>query len=189
MPRPVVGVLLAAGAGTRFGGDKLMQALPDGRAIAVAAAEALVQALPVALAVVRPGDAALERALAACGLEVTVCATAGEGMGASLAHAIRATGDVAGWVVALADMPFVKAATIAAVAARIAGGAPLCAPSVAGVRGHPVGLSAGYRAELEALRGDAGARDVLRRDAGRLVTIVVDDPGALRDVDTRDDLR
>jgi molybdenum cofactor cytidylyltransferase len=186
---PIVGILLAAGAGTRFGGDKLMHPLPDGRPIAVAAASALVQALPQSVAVVRPGNDALERALAAAGLAVTVCADAAEGMGASLAHGIRTSDDAAGWVIALADMPFVKPATIAAVAQKLAAGATLCAPSVAGLRGHPVGLSAAYRSELEALHGDAGARDILRRDAARLELIAVDDPGALRDIDTRADLR
>jgi molybdenum cofactor cytidylyltransferase len=185
---PIVGILLAAGAGTRFGGDKLMHPLPDGRPMAVAAASALVRALPESVAVVRPGNDALERALAAAGLTVTVCADAAEGMGASLAHGIRSTDDAAGWVIALADMPFVKPATIAAVAQKIAAGATLCAPSVGGLRGHPVGLSAAYRSELEALHGDAGARDILRRDAARLELVAVDDSGVLRDIDARADL-
>jgi molybdenum cofactor cytidylyltransferase len=184
----IVGILLAAGAGARFGGDKLMHPLADGCPIAVASGRALVRALPASIAVVRPGNEALRAALADVGLRVTVCAEAGEGMGASLAHAVRASGDAAGWVVALADMPFLQPETIAAVARRLAAGAALCAPGVHGARGHPVGLAGAYRSELEALRGDAGARDILRRDSDRLELVPVDDPGALRDIDTPADL-
>jgi molybdenum cofactor cytidylyltransferase len=188
-PDRIIGILLAAGAGRRFGGDKLMHRLPDGSPVAVAAGRALIRALPGSLAVVRPGNIALERALAEIGLAVTVCAQADEGMGASLAHAVRASRHADGWVVALADMPFVQPETVAAVAERLAAGAALCAPSVAGVRGHPVGLSSRYRDALEALHGDVGAREVLRSRADRLELVPVDDPGAVRDIDTREDLR
>ncbi|MCL4799694.1 MAG: nucleotidyltransferase family protein, partial [Burkholderiales bacterium] len=57
-----------------------------------------------------------------------------------------------------------------------------------GERGHPVGFAARYGAELAALAGDAGAREILRRDRGLVELIEVDDPGVLRDVDTRADL-
>lgn len=186
--RDIAGVLLAAGVGTRFGGDKLMHLLPDGRPMAVAAAQSLVQAVPRAIAVVRPCNDALAAALVHAGLEVTICPDAYEGMGVSLAHAVRATADAAGWVIALADMPFVHPDTIRAVAARLAAGAALSAPSVSGTRGHPVGISARYREELAALRGDTGARAILERDAAQVVLVPVDDPGALRDIDTPADL-
>ncbi len=55
--------------------------------------------------------------------------------------------------------------------------------------GHPVGLSARFRGQLEALRGDEGARSVLDQNAGLVTLIEVDDPGVCRDIDTPDDLR
>ncbi len=55
--------------------------------------------------------------------------------------------------------------------------------------GHLVGLSARFRAQLEALRGDEGARSVLDQNAGLVTLIEVDDPGVCRDIDTPDDLR
>jgi molybdenum cofactor cytidylyltransferase len=156
--------------------------------LAVASAQALVAALPGAIAVVRPGHPALASALEGVGLRVVVCGDAVEGMGASLACAVRAEADADGWVVALADMPFVRPATIAAVVARLRAGAALCAPTWDGARGHPVGIAARYAPELAALRGDAGARDLLRREADRLDLLPTDDPGVLQDVDTRADL-
>jgi molybdenum cofactor cytidylyltransferase len=184
----VVGILLAAGSASRFGSDKLLHPLADGTPIAAAAARNLRAAIDPAVAVVRPGSPALERVLADAGLEVTICADASSGMGHSLAHAVRATADAAGWVVALADMPFVAPETIRRVAAALAGGTPIVAPCYRGERGHPVGFAAGYRAELTALAGDAGAREILRRDRARVCLLDVDDPGVLRDVDTRADL-
>ena len=52
----ITGVLLAAGAGRRFGGPKLLQRLDDGRPMAVAAAHNLLTGVGRALAVVRPED-------------------------------------------------------------------------------------------------------------------------------------
>ena len=58
-----VGILLAAGFSRRFGAeDKLMQLLPDGRPLALAAAQNLLVALPRTIAVVRP-EAMLDGAL------------------------------------------------------------------------------------------------------------------------------
>ncbi|HEY7944089.1 MAG TPA: NTP transferase domain-containing protein, partial [Casimicrobiaceae bacterium] len=57
--RPIVGVLLAAGSGSRFGGDKLLAKLADGTPLALAALSTLAAAVDVVVAVVRPADAAL----------------------------------------------------------------------------------------------------------------------------------
>ncbi len=109
-------------------------------------------------------------------------------MGASLACGIRATSDAAGWVVALADMPWIRPETIVEVAAAIARGAVVAAPFYRGERGHPVGFGKACGPTLSALRGDAGARSVLAERAGAMVRIDVDDPGIARDIDTPSDL-
>jgi molybdenum cofactor cytidylyltransferase len=54
-------------------------------------------------------------------------------MAASLVHAVRhARCRRPGWLVALGDMPHVQPATIAALAAALAGGAGIAAPCAAG---------------------------------------------------------
>jgi molybdenum cofactor cytidylyltransferase len=183
-----VGLLLAAGSATRFGSDKLQHALPHGVAIAVQAARHLRVALPRVIAVVRPGAQATASALAAEGCEVAVCGQAAEGMGASLACAVRAAGAADGYLVALADMPFVRPSTIAAVRDALAQGALLAAPYWRARRGHPVGFAGSLRAELAALAGDEGAKRVLAAHASQLVKVPVGDPGALRDIDEPGDL-
>jgi molybdenum cofactor cytidylyltransferase len=183
-----VGLLLAAGSASRFGSDKLQHPLPHGVAIAVQAARHLKSAVPRVVAVVRPGSEPTARALAAEGCEVVVCDKAVEGMGASLACAARAAGAADGYLVALADMPFVRPSTIAAVRDALAGGALLAAPYWRARRGHPVGFTGSFRAELEALSGDEGAKRLLDGHAARLVKVPVGDPGAIRDIDKPSDL-
>jgi molybdenum cofactor cytidylyltransferase len=183
---PVVGILLAAGSATRFGGEKLLASLPDGRPVGLAALQNLAAAVDAVVAVVRPQDAVLAAALAARGARVSACPRAAEGMGVSLAWGIRAAPVAAGWVIALADMPWVQAASIAGVVAALRHGATIAAPCRQGERGHPVGFAADCYAELIALSGDEGARPVLARH--RVTLIETDDAGVLRDVDTRQDL-
>jgi molybdenum cofactor cytidylyltransferase len=184
----IVGLLLAAGAATRFGSDKLRHRLPHGVAISVQAARHLHAEVPRVVAVVRSGADDTARALAREGCEVTVCANAEEGMGASLACAARAAGPAEGYLVCLADMPFVRPSSIAAVRDALAGGAALAAPYFRTRRGHPVGISGRFYEALLALGGDEGAKSLLADHAVALVKVPVGDPGVVRDIDTPEDL-
>lgn len=185
-----VGILLAAGRGSRFdpagSADKLLARLPDGEAVVAASARHLLAVLPRVVAVCsREGEvAALLRSL---GCEVSICADAREGMGVSLAHAVRASLPAFSWLVALGDMPFIQPSTIRALNDALVAGAPLAAPLMQGRRGNPVGFGETHLAALLALQGDEGARRIV---AANPVTMVeVDDPGIFADVDRPDDLR
>lgn len=184
--RDIVGILLAAGFSRRYGANKLVQRLPDGTFVAVAAARNLLAALPGAIAVVRPGVPELEQALSAAGLRVTVCANAALGMGTSLAHAVRHVGPATGYIVALADMPFIRPDSITAVADALRAGAAVAAPRYAGERGHPVGLAGKHYAELVTISGDEGAKNIVKRE--QTVLVNCPDPGVIRDIDTPSDL-
>ena len=184
-------ILLAAGSGSRFDPsgehNKLLQPLADGCGVAVASAASLLAVLPRVLAVVRPDADQLSAELRAIGCDVTTCAHASEGMGASLAHAVAHTGEAAGWIVALADMPYIKPATIKALLDALRDGADIAAPVFNGQRGNPVAFSKVHGAHLKALSGDAGARRLLHDYPVRLVE--VDDPGVQLDIDLPEDLR
>lgn len=186
--RPTTGILLAAGAGRRFGAHKLLQPLPGGEPVAVAAGRNLVAALPGSVAVVRAGDLALAEALAAIGLRIHEHPGADAGMGTSLAAGVAATADAAGWIIALGDMPWIRPETIRALAEALRAGADLVAPFNAGRRGNPVGFAAGWGERLRALTGDRGARDLIAAQRGRLVLLPTPDPGVLLDVDGPADL-
>lgn len=183
-----VGILLAAGRARRYGADKLLLPLADGTPVAVASARALLEGCGRAVAVLRPAQQELARLLRAEGLEVLERAEAERGMGASLACGVAGSAGADGWIVALADMPWLRPATVAAVAEALTGGASLCAPGFEGRRGHPVGFSARWRDDLVALDGDRGARDLLDARRAQLHLIACDDPGCLCDIDTPADL-
>jgi molybdenum cofactor cytidylyltransferase len=185
---PVVGILLAAGSASRFGADKLAATLPDGTPVGVAALRNLATAVDSVIAVVRAGDNSTAKALAANGARVSVCPGASDGMGASLAWGVRGAAVARGWIVALADMPWIAPATIAQIATTIRDGALLAAPRYEGSRGHPVGVSQRYFGELAALSGDEGARRLLVAHAGSIRWVDVNDAGVLRDIDTPADL-
>jgi molybdenum cofactor cytidylyltransferase len=185
----VVAILLAAGSATRFGSDKLLHSLPHEVPIAIQAARHLKAVFSErVLAVVRPESVQLKEFLEKENCQVVVCENAAEGMGASLACAVRAAHDAEGFLVALADMPFIRSSTIAAVRDALVAGAPLAAPYFRARRGHPVGIAAKFRRELEALEGDEGARKVVAANEKSLLKIPVGDPGVLRDIDTPGDL-
>ncbi|SCZ53044.1 nucleotidyltransferase family protein [Thiohalomonas denitrificans] len=183
-----IGLLLAAGAGTRFGGRKLLAPLSDGTPLGIAAARHLRAAVADCIVVVGPAERTLTPLFRAEGLRVVECPDAAQGMGHSLACGVAASRFASGWIVALADMPWIAPDTIRTVAATLSAGAPLAAPIHHGRRGHPVGIAAEFRQELQQMSGDAGARHLLRRESARLVTIPCDDPGVLRDVDSPADL-
>ena len=186
--RHIAGVLLAAGRGRRFGGQKLLAPLADGVPLGVAAATSLHAAVTDVVAVVHPADLELVQRLAATGVRIVECPQAEAGMGVSLAAGVAATADAGGWLIALADMPYIRPDTIRQLAAVLADGAALVAPCYRGERGHPVGFGAEFGPALRALQGDRGARDLLARHADRLQCLEVDDPGVLRDVDSAADL-
>ncbi len=186
----MMGILLAAGRGSRFDPtgtqNKLLQQLPDGLCVAACAAKNLLAALPTVLAVVRPGQQDLASQLRAVGCEVTVCSNADDGMAASLVHALSHAAGAQGWVIGLADMPYVQAKTIAALAAAIQSGADIAVPTYHGQRGNPVAFSRTHLSELLALRGDQGARQLLKTRP--LIEVATDDPGITQDIDTITDL-
>ncbi|HEY8026626.1 MAG TPA: nucleotidyltransferase family protein [Burkholderiaceae bacterium] len=186
----IVGILLAAGRGMRFdasgANDKLMQALPDGERVALASARHLLSVLPNVVAVVRTGAAELATQLRALGCHVEVCATADQGMGASLVCAISQALEADGWIIGLADMPHVQEATVRTLLAALQGGADIVQPTYHGTPGNPVGFSRLHIAQLLQMGGDQGARALLK--AHHVTKVAVEDHGILQDIDTPADL-
>jgi len=184
-------LVLAAGAGSRFGGRKLL-ADYGGRPLlhgALAAAEA---ATPGHVTVVTGADA---EDVAACArtfdpqVRIVHAPDHAEGMAASLRTGIAALpAETAAAFVFLGDMPRVPHAILPALAQAVADGAAAAAPVIAGRRGNPVVLGRSLFDEAKALRGDIGARPILQALGARLALVETDDDGVLFDVDEPGDL-
>ena len=167
----MIGILLAAGFSRRFGtSNKLLQPMADGRPIALVAAESLIQALPISIAVVRPENKQLTALLQLAGLKVLACEESEQEMADSLSAAIRFSSNFEaasdGFVIALADMPYIQPATICSIVeSQMGNRASITVPTYHGQRGHPVSFAAKYRSELERLQGDEGARAIIKKYA------------------------
>ncbi|WP_210650139.1 NTP transferase domain-containing protein [Nocardioides sp. SYSU D00065] len=180
----VVGLLLAAGAGRRFGGPKALARDDDGTSWLLRAVQAL---RPCAEIVVVVGA---EAELAAALLPMSVARVRAEdwseGMGASLRAGLRALAptdhDVA--LVSLVDLPDVDAGVVARLCASARGPDDLARAAYGGVPGHPVLLGRRHWAGVaDTATGDRGARDYL---AAREVALVeCGDLATGRDVDSR----
>lgn len=197
----VVGILLAAGFSRRFGEqDKLMHLLTNqanpgqinsGLTVAETSAQTLIEALPQSVAVVRQENQALQAMLAARGLHVVLSTTDDAVMADSLKQGILAANAVfphaTGFIIALADMPFIQPQTIKQIAEHLVSAA-IVQPAFNGQPGNPVGFSQKFAEELLAIEGDQGARGILRAHQDEILRIPCDDEGILRDIDTMADL-
>jgi CTP:molybdopterin cytidylyltransferase MocA len=184
----VVGVLLAAGAGSRFALEGPPKVLHPFRGQPL---------LTWPLAALRDGG--VERVVVVLGArvdEVAVGAPFGdaevvrcddwvEGLSASLRAGVRAAGGADAVVVALADQPLLDARAVARlIAARAPSHLDALRATYAGVAGHPTLLESSTFEAIERLRGDAGARALLDDPAMRVALIACDGLGRPDDVDT-----
>lgn len=190
----MIGILLAAGHSRRFGvANKLLHPLPDGNPIALAAAKHLIKAIPLTIAVIRPENKTLATLLQGAGLKVFFCSDQDQEMADSLSAAVRFSANFResseGFIIALADMPYIHPQTITGVATKLNTGASIVVPTYLGQRGHPVGFSAKYRHELENLHGDEGARSIIKRYPNEIHMLEFDDAGIVADIDSPTDLK
>jgi len=188
-------IVLAAGAGARFGGAKLLAPLNGAPLIAGALLTAFlapVRRVFVAVgsdAVRKTVKATAERLVAADRLVLVSVENPQEGMGASLRAAAQAVpDDSAGVFVLLGDMPAIDPATPRRLAQAFRGPHDIIAPTLLGRRGHPVLFGATWLPALRALSGDEGARALLESAGAQLTRIPVEDPGIHLDVDRPEDL-
>jgi len=180
-------VITAAGRGERFiqaggQGNKLNAGFADAAGERRSLFEhtlrqALASGLPVQV-VARPDNLPVLAACAANQVPVTLLASAG--LGDSIAAGVAATPHWQGWLIHLADMPFVNAEVFRLVADALRQH-PIVRPSYAQQPGHPVGFCALLRKPLCQLRGDNGARELLQGAAVHLLPL--EHPGVVRDID------
>ena len=202
---PIGVILLAAGKSERFGGDKRLAsiALPESAEpqpmLFVTLQQICASGLPV-FVVLRPGDQQWGDALDKLSIDWGICPEAAQGMGHSLAFGVHATQHWNGWLIALADMPFIQPATYQRVAAalhqhkivrpvlqRAAPGTGTDTDSGKTLNGHPVGFSRNYACALIQCQGDEGARRLLADNPQDIYLLPLEDEGIVQDIDRPQD--
>ena len=184
----VVGIVLAAGRGSRFAdadptAPPKMLAPVDGAPMVRRTVESLMNGGVAHCVVVvsSDGSAAIEQALQGLPVTLVVNPDPSRGMFSSVQCGVMATTPSDVCVLLPGDMPFVQPSSIAAVIAAAHGGTHTVTPSLDGHRGHPVVCATALRDHI--LAAPAGTRLDHLMEQAPVLSVEVLDVGVRRDVD------
>ncbi|MHB8692842.1 MAG: nucleotidyltransferase family protein [Solirubrobacteraceae bacterium] len=179
----IAGLVLAAGAGTRFGPEPKLLAELDGRPLIehAIAAQCAVDALERVIVVLGSRAEEIRGAVRFGRAETVLCEEWAQGQSASLRCGAEALRDASKVIVTLGDTPRI----VPAVIARFVAAPPRARATYHGKPGHPVVLGPDELRALDGLRGDAGARELLA--GGELIEC--SDLASGVDIDTPEDLQ
>lgn len=183
-------VTLAAGRGSRFGGNKL-EAAAEGIPIYIRALERMQAFAGIPSYMVTGSDEMAKRAFE-YGITPVENLEPEKGISYSLRlglhKALEHNPDLQGVLFSVCDQPWLNAATVQEIfnTAALHPGSIVCA-GCGEKRGNPVLWDRRYFPELFLLAGDTGGRQILERHADR-VRIVQAGKEELKDIDVREDL-
>ena len=196
--KTIIGILLAAGLSTRFGiSNKCLYPLLNGIPIGVQSARNLAKVVANIICIVPENSPELNQVFIENGFNTLVNSSPHKGLSESIRLGIqyaqqnRAGGTkqiYEGCLIALADMPWINPKTMTTITNELVIKGGIVAPVNKGQRGHPVGFSKNHFPQLEELKGDQGARSIIKSAGETLHLIEVDDSGVLQDIDTTEDL-
>lgn len=180
-------LIMAAGRSRRFGSDKRLARLGDGRTLLATTLAAARSAFAEVRVVVNAWEDP-ELLGIPVRMALAIHPTARVGLGGSIALAFQALGEeppkdgIASAVIWLGDMPWVRPETCQRLARR-ADADTIVRPVYRGMPGHPVYFGRDFWSDLASNREDQGARSLLVRYADRVIAVSVEDPGVVRDID------
>ncbi len=184
----VAGVLLAAGASTRMGSNKLFLELDGESLLRRATKRAVAAGLEPVIVVLGHEAERARQELSGLPVRTTLNPDYARGINTSLKAGVVALPEAArAAVVLLADMPFVTDRMIAALVERYReSSAPLVVSDYAGVHAPPMLYHRSLFAELEAMEGEGCGKQVVRRHRSEAVAVSWP-ASALTDVDRPED--
>ena len=184
-------VLLAAGAGKRFGGGKLLYAI-DGEPM-IARALRLFSDLPFAarVCVTRAEETEIQRLAHERGVPVAINPDPERGVGTSVAIATEAIlakeSALDGILFAVADQPFLTRESVTKLIETFKEHPDdIVSLSFEKRRGNPAIFPAEFYPELCALKEDTGGTAVMKRHPERLRLVEAASAEELRDIDTKE---
>lgn len=179
----IIGILIAAaGKSQRFQsagghGNKLNSLLGERTVFEQTLVNSIKSNLPVHV-ITRPDN--LEVINNCLHFNVPYSLLDSHGLGDSIALGVKNTPDWDGWLIHLADMPYISCDLFNQVAQEL-NKWPLVRTIYDGLPGHPVGISALYREQLINLSGDEGAKSILQHHYTHQLNI--SDKSVIEDID------
>jgi CTP:molybdopterin cytidylyltransferase MocA len=187
----VSAIVLAAGAGSRFGGGKLMA--PFGGRTLIEATLSGLRGAPVDEIIVVVGAEGERLRSLSTAYETRIVENPCwiEGMSTSVRAGLQAcASDVRAAVICLADQPLVGAEAVERLVEAFKQGARVAVATYGGEMRNPVLFARGvWPLLLREMSGDRGARVFLKHHQGMVTEVACDDVADPADVDTVEDLR
>jgi len=193
--KPTAGIILAAGAATRFGQPKQLLRLKEKYLIERVLDAALNSRLSRVVLVLGYAHQKILQALAEktqhSKLHIEVNPHYKKGQSHSLRVGLAAVkNDFPAVTFLLGDQPMLNSATINTLLERFwSGDKDICVPTYRGRRKNPVIFSRRLYNHLMDIKGDTGARQLIDDNPDQVLTIEIDDPLCFFDVDTPQDFK
>ncbi len=183
----IAAVVLAAGLARRMGRQKLLLQL-QGKPVVRWSVEHVLGHVEDVVVVTGPDDSAIREALGDLAVRFAVNPRPQDGQGTSIAAGVAA---LQPWttavLIALGDQPRMPKIVIPTLLETLRRSRKaIVAPVYQGVQGTPVVFSSDVFGELRVLKGDAGARAVVKENPERVATVAFD-LAMPPDVDTPED--
>ena len=190
MPEPglsVKGIILAAGEGSRFGGSKLSESLGSGSVVGstIRSLSSFCESITVVTGCHREAVAAAVSSFE--DIDLVHNAEYKSGMFSSVLAGVHAQPAGSALLLIPGDIPLVRESACRAILEHAAVSNRICIPVYKGKKGHPVFIPAAVVDRLRVADPAGNLRDFL--EAEGFDRVAVNDPGVLRDIDTREDLR
>ncbi len=187
--RVVRAVVPAAGLSSRFSGSNKLLFEWLGKSIVRRVVETLNECnMPVTVVTGRDSELVQREAN---GAKMVFNPDFETGLGSSIAIGVKSLDRCDGILIALGDMPGIRPDVIQLLTGQFQ--AALEDAIIAPVYdaeperlGHPILFSSSYRADLESLTGDEGARSIIHSNSAKVVRVLT--PGRLDDIDTNESI-
>ena len=186
-PTSVACVILAAGAGTRFGGAKMLYELDEGMSILAKTIGIYAPVFDQVHVVVRHDETLLIEVVEREGASCIKNSNAEQGLSQSIVAGVGALASSTSWLFALGDMPYISSATIRALLQR-ASATSIVVPRSRRGNGNPIIFGADFKHQLLALTGDVGGKALLKSHAKQVQFYACDDHGIHHDIDRVSDI-
>jgi molybdenum cofactor cytidylyltransferase len=186
---PSLAIVPAAGRAERFGRQKLLEDL-GGEPLLNRTVRCLLDGGVDRVIVVVPPQGGLEAVplLADPRVRVAINPDPSRGMFSSIQVGVAAAADEDPMLILPGDMPFVSAATVAAILAAPPDDSRVLVPRFNDHRGHPLALPRSLGSEILMANARSNLSGLLTSLGIEREYVDVQDPGILRDVDVRKDL-